>query len=423
MPPTGSETGVAAPLSGVRVLDLANEWGILAGNVLADLGADVVAVEPPAGSTARRLGPFRDDSGRAEDSLFWLAYARNKRGISLAIDTPDGLELLLRLVRDADVLIESFAPGWLAGIGLGYDVLAAANPRLIQVSVSPFGQDGPKANWPATDLTVTAASNYLLASGDPDRPPLHVPYHQAYLHAGTEAASGCLVAIRERRRSGLGQLVDVSAQEAMTSCTQSFILSSAWNDVSFFRLPPGPTRVKVGLSGVYPAKDGAVVIGFFFGSGLGPLAVKFMHWVYEEGMCDERDRDKDWVNYMALLNSGEETVEELDRVRGVLERFTSSKTKQELLEGSLSRGLLLSPAFTVKDVIESPQMAHRGYWQRTATGDKSVQYPGPFARFSASPLQYGPPAPSIGEHNAAILGGELGLGQRELEALAARGVV
>ena len=418
------ETGLQqTPLAGLRVLDLANEWGMLAGNILADLGADVVAVEPPGGSTARRLGPFREDSGHPEASLFWAAYARSKRGITVNLDTTEGRDLLLRLIGSADILIESYEPGYLAERDLGFRALAATNPRLVGVSITPFGQDGPKAHWPATDLTVTAASNYLLASGDKDRAPLRIPFPQSFLHAGAEAACGCLVALRERRRSGSGQHVDVSAQEAMTNCTQSFILSAAWGDVSFFRLPAGQTRRKTGLSGVYPARDGFVAIGFFFGSGLGPLARKFMEWVFDEGMCDERDRQKDWVNFMFLLQSGDETEEELDRIHDVIERFTQSKTKQGLLEGALARGLLLSPAFTVADVLGSPQLESRQFWTSLGDGDACLRYPGPFARFSESPLQYGRPAPRVGEHNGEILGDELGLSPGEIRMLAARGTI
>ncbi|OAI38606.1 hypothetical protein AYO38_09285 [bacterium SCGC AG-212-C10] len=418
-----AESRAALPLEGLRVLDLTNEWGLLSGSVLADLGADVIQVEPPGGSTARRFGPFKGDTMRPEDSLFWAAFARNKRGISIALGTSEGNELLSRLAASADILLESFMPGHLADLGIRYDELSAKNPRLIWTSVTPFGQGGPKAHWPASDLTVLASSTYLLWIGDKDRPPLGFPFPQSFHHASTEAATGVLVALRERRRSGLGQRIDVSAQEAMTTCTQSFILSSAWNDVALFRLPPGEMRSKTGLSGVYPAKDGYVAIGFFFGSGLGPIAVRFMHWIYEEGMCDERDRDKNWVNYMALLASGDETLDELDRIHGVLERFFQSKTKAELLEGALARGLLLFPANTAEDVLSSPQLEARNYWARSGDPADTYLYPGPFAQFSESPLQYRRRAPHIGEHNLEILGGELGLTPAEIAGYAARGIL
>lgn len=419
---SGDAAARLTPLAGLRVLDLADEWGILTGNILADLGADVVAVEPPGGSTARRIGPFKHDSGRPQDSLFWAAYARNKRGITLNLDTAEGRGIFRRLARHADVVVESHPPGWLDARGAGFLALAEANPRLIMVSVTPFGQDGPKAAWPATDLTVMAASNYLLWVGDKDRPPLHVPFQQAAMHASAEAATGCLVALRERRRSACGQHVAVSAQVALTNCTQAFILASAWEDVAPFRLPPGPMRARVGLSGIYEASDGYVAIGFFFGSGLGPIASKFMEWVYAEGMCDERDRAKDWVNFVSLLQTGEESEDELGRIHDVLDRFTRSKTKQQLLEGALARGLLLSPAFTVAEVLASPQLAYRNFWTPAATG-VARKHPGPFARFSESPLQFRREAPRIGEHNAEVFSGELGLSPAEIGMLAAAGAI
>jgi crotonobetainyl-CoA:carnitine CoA-transferase CaiB-like acyl-CoA transferase len=405
------------------VLDLTGEWGILAGSILADMGADVIHIEPPGGSSARRLGPFAGDSARPEDSLFWASYGRNTRSVALDITSPEGRELLLRLVATADFLLESFRPGYLASLDLSYDRLAAVNPRLIMASITPFGQTGPKAGWPATDITLLASSNYLLAGGDEDRAPLRNSVAQSFLHASAEAAVGCLVALHERRRSGKGQHVDVSAQEALTLCTQSFILSAGWNDVSFFRLPAGQRRGKTGLSGIYPAKDGYVAIGFFFGSALGPLDIRLLEWMHEEGMCDEATLNLDWINYMALLASGEQTFADLERTHVLVERFTRSKTKLELLEGALQRGLLLAPVATTEDVFESTHLRERKFWVHSGTpGDRSL-YPGPFAKFSETPLQYRRAAPRIGEHTAEVLSSELGLSGDDLRLLAAAGVV
>jgi crotonobetainyl-CoA:carnitine CoA-transferase CaiB-like acyl-CoA transferase len=409
-------------LAPYRVLDLADEWGLLAGAILADLGADVVQVEPPGGSPARRLGPFRDGSGRREDSLYWATYARNKRGITLDVFQPEGRELLLRLVEGADFLVESFRPGALEQVGLAYEELREANSRLIMASVTPFGRHGPRADWAATDLTVGASSNYLLWTGDDDRAPLHVP-HQAYLHASAEAVAGCLVALYERRRSGLGQRVEVSAQAAMAACTQSFILSAAWGDQPSFRLPPEQRMVRMGASGVYPAKDGLVVIGFFFGSGLGPLANRMMEWLEEEGMCPDDLRGKDWVGYIARLNAGQEQPDTLVRTRAAIQAFTSQRTMAELFEGALERGLLLAPASSPEDARNDPHLLERDFWQPSGSPDETYRYPGPFAKFSQTPLRYKRRAPHIGEHNSEVYRGELGLSEDDLCLLAARGVI
>lgn len=396
---------------------------MLAGNILADLGADVIQVEPPGGSTAPRLGPFAGDSGREEDSLFWASYARNKRGITLDLALVEGRTLFLRLAERADFVLESFPPGHLAERQLDYAHVSGVNPRIIMASVTPFGQTGPKACWPASDITVMAASNYLLAGGEEDRAPLRNPIAQSFLHASAEAALGCLVALHERRRSDRGQHVDVSAQEALTLCTQSFVLSAAWNDVSFFRLPTAQRRGKTGLSGIYQAKDGFVAIGFFFGSALGPLAARLVEWMYEEGMCDESVRDKDWTNFMILLQKGEESFDELDRVHDLLESFTCSKTKQELLVGAIERGPLMAAVATTEEVFNSPHLAAREFWTASGTAADPYRYPGPFARFSGAPLEYRRRAPRLGEHNLEILSGELGLTGDELRLLAAAGVI
>ncbi len=211
-------------LSPYRVLDLTDERGLLCGQILADLGADVIAVEPPGGSSARRIGPFAGDVPDPERSLHWWAYARNKRGITLDLDTDDGREKLRQLVAGADFLIESAAPGEMAARGLGYGDLAAINPALVYVSITPFGQDGPKAHYAATDLTILAAAGVLVRQGDEDRPPVRVSVPQAWLHASAEAAGAALVAHHERARSGRGQHVDVSAQQAVllaTFCSRS----------------------------------------------------------------------------------------------------------------------------------------------------------------------------------------------------------
>ncbi|MEA3217483.1 MAG: hypothetical protein QOJ19_3639, partial [Acidimicrobiia bacterium] len=191
-------------LSQHRVLDLTDERGQLAGLLLAGVGADVVAVEPPGGSSARRLGPFAADIDDGERSLFHWAYNRGKRSVVLDLEADDGKVALRRLVEGADVLVESAGPGVMDRMGLGYESLAALNPALVHVSISGFGEDGPKATWRAPDLVVAAAAGPLLMTGDEDRPPLRISLPQAYHHAAADAAGAALIALHERdNRSGL----------------------------------------------------------------------------------------------------------------------------------------------------------------------------------------------------------------------------
>jgi crotonobetainyl-CoA:carnitine CoA-transferase CaiB-like acyl-CoA transferase len=409
-----------------RVLDLTNERGLSCSQILGDLGADVIQVEPPGGSPARRIGPFYRDEPEPDRSLFWWAYNRNKRGITLDLEREDGRAILRDLVRTADFLVESEAPGALAARGLGFAELAAINPKLIYVSITPFGQSGPKMSYADADLVILAASGPLLLTGDEDRPPVRLgAVAQGYLHASADGAVAALVAHHERVRSGLGQHVDVSAQQSVAMATQSYILSHALDSPELERISGG---IKIGplrLPLVWCAKDGWVSLTFLFGSALGPFSKKLMHYVCEQGFCDEATRDKDWIGYLEPLMSGAEPLEEWERVKRILEAFTASRTKAELLTLAIERGFLITPVSTVRDVVESPQLRARDYFQPLEHPEhgRSFLYPGPFARFSDSPIRYRRRPPTVGEHNQAIYRGELGLSEARIAELARAGVI
>ena len=388
-------------LSPYRVLDLANERGLLCGQILADLGADVIAVEPPGGNSARRLGPFAGDEPDPERSLYWWAYARNKRSITLDITSAEGRDRLLELAAGADFLIESDVPGRMAELGLGYDDLAAVNPALVYVSISAFGQDGPKAGYAESDLIVSAAGGTVGMAGDVDRAPIRMSVPQAYLHAAADAAGAALIAHRERQRSGLGQHVDLSAQQAVTQAMQSFSLAAAVGEQPLQRITGGIMLGPLLLPLVWEAKDGYVSITFLFGTSIGPFSRRLMEWVHEEGFCDEATRDKNWIEYMVLLMSGQEPPEEYQRVLGLIADFARSKTKAELVEAALERRLLIAPMTTIEELSTSEQFASRDFWREHehAGVDGPVRYPGPFAKLGETPLQYRRPAPAIGEHD------------------------
>ena len=206
------DTGMLSPY---RVLDLTDARGLLCGKILADLGADVIQVEPPGGNSARGIGPFYHDEVHPERSLFWWAYTENKRSITLNLTSRDGQALLKRLVKTADFVVESGAPGELAAAGLGYDTLAALNPALIMVSITAFGQDGPYAHYKAPDLVGMGLAGFMYVTGDPDRPPVRVGFPHFYLHGAAAGATGAMLAHAQRTLTGQGQHVDVSCQEAV----------------------------------------------------------------------------------------------------------------------------------------------------------------------------------------------------------------
>jgi len=404
-----------------RVIDLTNQRGLLCGQILADLGADVIQIEPPGGSPARRLGPFAGDVVDPERSLFWWAYARNKRGVTL--DPTRGRDLLHRLVRTADFVVDAEAPGTLAALGLDHDTLAALNPRIVTVSITPFGEDGPKADWAESDLVLLAAGGPLVLQGDDDRAPSRLPVPQAYLHASAEAAVGALVAHHERERSGRGQHVDVSAQQAVALATQSYILCDAIGAPEVRRTAGGLKHGKLTLRLLFPARDGFVAITFLFGSAIGQFTRRLMRWIHADGGCDEATRDKDWIAYTELLVSGREPLEEFERVKQLIADFTRTRTKRELLDAAVAHDLLIAPVSTIDEVVASEQLAARDWWRDVPSpiGGAPIRHPGPFARFGATPLAYRRPAPRIGEHNREVYA-EIGVDDAHLAALVAEGV-
>lgn len=392
-------------LSPYRILDLTTNSSAICGAILADLGADVIAIEPPGGSPLRNHGPFRHDDPDVEHSLTWWAYARNKRSVALDLETSEGRELFLELVRTADVVIESFAPGRLDSLGLGYEALTTANPSLILTSVSPFGATGPKASWAASDLTVWAASGAHFLTGDSDRAPVAPLVPQAFLHAGAEAAVATLVALSTRRESGAGEHIDVSAQTAAMMATQSVILSPAWGDFPLGRVGGGLKFGPLFLRFVYPCQDGYVNITLLFGNVIGKFTRRLFEWMFEEGFVDASTRNKDWIAYVELLTTGREPISEFQRIMGCIEQFTRSHTKAELFQGTFDRHVLIVPVSTAADTVNSPQLQAREYWQRLAhpVANQLAAFPGPFAQFSATPIEYRRRPPRVGEHTSEVL--------------------
>jgi len=390
-------------LAPYRVLDLTHTHGVLCAQILGDLGADVIQIEPPGGAPGRGLGPFLNGEPDPEGSLYWWGYARGKRSMELDIDAQR--DIFLKLVERADFLIEAETPGNLEERGIGYAELSQLNPGLIHLSISPFGQDGPKAQWAASDITIMASAGPMAITGDEDRPPVRVSVPQAWHFGAAEGAVGAMLALHERNRSGRGQHIDVSAQQAAALATQANILSAAVNESTLQRIAGGLKAGDLRIRLTYPAADGHVSITHVFGATIGPPTRRLMEYVYEEGFCDAATRDKDWVEYGLLLATGAEPIEEFERVKQCVEACTRSKTKAELLRVAMERRLLLAPMTNIEDVATSEQFASRDFFVRPQGQGRSAQidYPGAFAKFSATPMQSRNRPPRIGEHTEEIL--------------------
>jgi benzylsuccinate CoA-transferase BbsE subunit len=410
-----------ALLEGYRGLDLTDEKGLLCGRILADLGAEVVKVERPQGDPARNIGPFYQDRPHPERSLFWLAYNTNKKGITLDIETRDGQELFLRLVKRFDFVLESYPPGYLEGLGLGYSGLKEINLRLVLTSITPFGCSGSYRDHKASDITLMAMGGYMYMIGDPDRPPLRISCDQAYLHAASEAAVATLVALYHRGANGEGQHVDVSAEASLITSTANAIPFWEMNGVVLSRAG----QYRVGLTAakqrqLWECKDGHVIF-YFAGGAFGAKGnAALADWLDSEGLADDFVRSIKWEEF-DMATATEEVEDHLEgMVAALFRRYTTS----ELYEQAMRRGLTLCPVLTPGEIVQNPQLKARGYWVKVRHDDldESFSYPGPFAKSSAMSFRYCR-APRIGEHNRDIYQGELGLSSQQLVALKQAGAI
>ncbi|HZZ36238.1 MAG TPA: CaiB/BaiF CoA-transferase family protein [Caulobacteraceae bacterium] len=394
-------------LSPYKVLDLTDQRGLLAGRMLGQLGADVVQVEPPGGSPARRVGPFTDDPA-PDNSLYWSAYASAKRGVTCDLDSAEGRERLLKLAARADFLIESETPGAMRRRGLAWEHLQGVNPALVHVSITAFGSDGPKAGWADSEIVLWAAGGALYPARDGEGPPLRITAPQAWLHAAADAAGAALIAHFARLQSGRGQHVDISAQISVAECTLSTVLAWPIGDPRGAPPPPGsPPPLRPPRSS-WDSLDGRVEMALGVGAVGGGSTNALFAWMREEGESDPRFDDWDWMLVLARFQAGELTQDELDAARAVIARFFARRTTAELVAQALERRILLTQIQTAKTLIESEHFNGRGLFATVdeATGPRTL--PHAFARVAGgfAPLR---PAPRIGEHNAEVFREWLGL--------------
>ncbi len=360
----------ASMMQPYRVVDLTGERGSMAGFLLAQLGADVVLVEPEGG---------RERTSRFE------AYNRGKRSVIVS-DQAD----VEALVAEADVVITDHSLAHAPPL----EDLRDSDPSLITVSITPWGDDGPKRDWKATDLVLFAASGQLICTGDEDRPPVRISVPQAWAHASCHGAVGALVALEDRAHTGLGQHVDVSAQQAVAETAVPAIYHGPAGLAPVERMAGG---VKFGpqlLRWLHPCADGAVIVTIAFGEMVGPMVGRFVDWMYEEGACDDSLHDHDWIDFALHIMEGKVEVSELERLIATIGAFVAGKTKAEIQQRGLDDVLLVCAVSTLDDVLESPQLAARGFWDDV----DGVRHPGAMAKASVTPLPSLPAAPAPGAH-------------------------
>lgn len=397
-------------LSAYRVLDLAGEPGAYGTKLLADLGANVLKVEPPGGDATRNMPPFYKDQAGAERSLNFAYMNTNKRGITLNLDSPEGQILFRQLGKRADVVVEAFPAGHLAERGIGYQELSQANPGLVWVALTPFGQTGPRRDWKGSNLIAWAASGLLFSTGERDRPPVSPggPLPLAYFFASLNAAAGALLALQARRRQGKGQFVDISLQEAAIAPELSV---AAFLEDLIPRVRTGSNRPASSPNGLYPCKDGHVALVVTQPHHWDAFAAWMKEVIGNEAVMDPAFRER---RYRIQVR------EALDEWAADL---TRRYTKQALFEEGQRRGIPVTPVETVADISHDPHLEAVDYWAEMphpALGP--LRMPGAPYRFSKTPWQAGRP-PLLGEHNEDIYCGELGISTDDLTALRSRGVI
>ncbi len=393
---------MSGALEGVRILDLSTRMAEATGKTLADLGAEVIKVEPPGGCDARSAPPFAQD-GR---SLFWEAWGLGKHSVVCDIDTPEGQGQLRALVAGADVLVESFAPGHLAGLGLGPDDLAAVNPALVYVSVTPFGFDVPDATAPMVDLTLSAAGGLLAMQGDHDRVPTPVGYPETSFLGAMQAAADAAMALCERDRSGGGQHLDSSMQAAVMWSLMSITSYAALGqdfpgrgddraEATHPEIVPG-----VPMPVIEPCADGYVGMTLVLGEQGNRGMKSLMAWVIEEGALDDGLVDVAWDAWLEMLADKTLSPEQAAIAINDLLAFIKTKTQAEIQERAVAGKMLVAPCFTTARLADDPQLAARDFWVEI---DGAV-HAGPFAKMSATPIVYRHLAPELGQHQELLDG-------------------
>ncbi len=398
-------------LEGLQVIECGGTTAAAyAGKLMADLGAQVVKVEEPVrGAACRYTGPFPGGEPHPEKSGAYLYLNCNKQGVTLDLRDLKGQELLYRLAEDADVLLHAHPPKEAAALGLDYERLREVNPRLVMASISPFGQSGPYRDYKAYDITTASAGGWTWINGwpgHPQMPPLKTFGQQTEYQAGVNAALASLGALFWRLRSGRGQHIDISAQECITA-----IIEMTFTFWPYMQVP----AVRWGQRPIHP-------IDFF--------QCKDGGWIFV--LCVE---EQQWRSFVELMGSPEWAAWEVfadrfvrasnyDALKPFLADWVSEWNMADLYRAAQEKRIPFAPASNIADLLDSPHLRARGFFLEVAHPRAgALKYPGAPYKLSDTPWEIRSPAPTLGQHNEAVLGGRLGLSRDEVATLQEAGVV
>jgi crotonobetainyl-CoA:carnitine CoA-transferase CaiB-like acyl-CoA transferase len=392
-------------LADLRILDLSDgAAGAFCTKMFAGYGADVIVVEPPSGHPLRRQGPFAGDRPHRDTGALWLYLGAGKRSATLDITTRTGQRLFRRLVEEANIVVESFPPGRVDELGLGYPTLRGIKRRIVLVSITPFGQTGPRAGWRATNLTSFASGGQMALTGDPDREPLAPAGYQAEYQAGYHAFGAAAVAAYNADSLEVPQHIDISMQECMASALELYL---PWWQYLKRDISQRRGNVLSAIVGLFPAKDGQIAIHNMprnwprFAEAMGrPELVE-----------DERFRD----NFSRLKNN--------DELKAVVYEWAGRQDAKDVYQTAGAARTPIAYVHTLADLLDSGQLRARGFFQTVdhPVAGEHIQPGAPF-RMSSVELRPGR-APLFGEHNEEIYCDEIGLSRPELARLRSAGIV
>ena len=409
------------PLSGIRVLELADEKGQFCGKMMADLGAEVIKIEPTGGESTRKVGPFLDDIPHRDRSLSFWHYNTSKRGITLNLETPDGQEILKKLANTADVILETFNAGYLPSLGLGYEDLVKTNPKLIMCSLTDFGQTGPWRDYLTSDLIHLAAGGQMGCSGydpidDPEQTPIAPGGGNAW-HTGSHYAyMAILAALMYRTESDKGQYIDASVHDACALTTEMHVNTYIYQNQVVLRQTGRHAAATPNAVAQLRCKDGKYV-------NASASRVTFrqfptlVEWMDSHGHADDLNDER--YQDAATFNSS------VGHIEKVVANFVANLTRDEIAHGGQARGFNWGAVRAPDELVDEGHLNDRGFWVDVEHPElgKTYKYPGAAGIYNGSPWRISRRAPLTGEHNEEILCGELGLQKTQLAYLAEAGVV
>lgn len=391
-------------LDGLRVLDLSRFIaGPYCAMMLGDMGAEVVKIEPPGdGEYARRALPAVEGH-----SLYTFIVNRNKKSLAIDLRHPEGLATLKALIREADVLVENFRPGTMEQMGLGWEAVHALNPRLVMARISGFGQDGPLAQKQCFDGVAQAMSGLMDMTGQPDGPPTMIGSFVCDYTTGMYAALGILAALNARHATGVGQLVDVSLLESALSMLMTAIPQHKLFGQTMTRV--GSRDRYVAPSNTFQAGDGRYVLMVGGDDNMFPRVLRAM----KRPALIEDPR-------FATMAS---RLEHREAVEGIVADWMMAHSADQVVALLEAEGVPCAKIARVDEVVDNPQLAHRGAIRDVPFGDATVPMQGVTIHLSGTPLTIRRPLPRVGEHNAEVLATWLGHGPDRVATLQAAGAL